>query len=503
MNRKQGVILFVVFVALLISVGVVTAQGPTPQAARMPSTSLGTAFTYQGQLKNNGAPVNTTCDFQFGLWDASTLGAQVGTTQTVSSVVVTNGLFTTPIDFGAGAFESSARFLAMAVKCGSSANYAALTPRQEVTMSPYAVYAANGPFWDQYGNSSTNPTYNFVGTTDAQSLVFKTNNAERMRILSNGNLGIGTTNPRSKLEIQGNWNGQFGALTLTGDKPTIRFSGGFVANHQQWIMHEGGNGPGNLEIDNGNEQGTIWNNVLSMTSDGNVGIGTTNPSGLLNVNGTSWFQGDTTPLPAAAGKGIALGYPNGADFGYLFAFDYGTFAPKNLLLNHPGGNVGIGTTNPTAKLDVAGTMASNIVQIRGGSDLAEKFDASNAAVIEPGTLMVIDENNPGKLKPSDQPYDTKVAGVASGAGGVNPGLTLQQEGVMEGDTVVAIAGRVYVKADATINPIKPGDLLTTSSIPGYAMKATDRERAQGAIIGKAMSELKEGTGLVLVLVNLQ
>jgi hypothetical protein len=58
-------------------------------------------------------------------------------------------------------------------------------------------------------------------------------------------------------------------------------------------------------------------------------------------------------------------------------------------------------------------------------------------------------------------------------------------------------------AEARYGAIKPGDLLTTSDTPGYAMKATDRARAQGAIISKAMSELKEGTGLVLVLVNLQ
>jgi len=74
---------------------------------------------------------------------------------------------------------------------------------------------------------------------------------------------------------------------------------------------------------------------------------------------------------------------------------------------------------------------------------------------------------------------------------------------MEGDAVVAVAGRVYVKADASAAPIKPGDLLTTSSIPGHAMKALDRALTQGAIIGKAMTGLDTGQGLVLVLVSLQ
>jgi hypothetical protein len=60
-----------------------------------------------------------------------------------------------------------------------------------------------------------------------------------------------------------------------------------------------------------------------------------------------------------------------------------------------------------------------------------------------------------------------------------------------------------VRADASQGAIKPGDLLTTSAIPGHAMKVTDHLRAQGAILGKAMSALKQGQGLVLVLVTLQ
>ena len=66
-----------------------------------------------------------------------------------------------------------------------------------------------------------------------------------------------------------------------------------------------------------------------------------------------------------------------------------------------------------------------------------------------------------------------------------------------------MTGRVYCRADASAGAILPGDLLTTSDTPGHAMKATDHDRAQGAVIGKAMTGLKEGHGLVLVLVSLQ
>ncbi|MGH7601154.1 MAG: hypothetical protein ACREOI_32760 [bacterium] len=60
---------------------------------------------------------------------------------------------------------------------------------------------------------------------------------------------------------------------------------------------------------------------------------------------------------------------------------------------------------------------------------------------------------------------------------------------------------MYALATAANGPIKPGDLLTTSDVPGHAMKATDHERAYGAVIGKAMSTLESGEGLVLVLIQ--
>ena len=68
---------------------------------------------------------------------------------------------------------------------------------------------------------------------------------------------------------------------------------------------------------------------------------------------------------------------------------------------------------------------------------------------------------------------------------------------------LALSGRVYCRVDASIESIHPGDLLTSSDTPGHAMKVTDYVRAQGAIIGKAMTGLKQGRGLVLVLASLQ
>lgn len=101
-------------------------------------------------------------------------------------------------------------------------------------------------------------------------------------------------------------------------------------------------------------------------------------------------------------------------------------------------------------------------------------------------------------------YDNRVAGIISGAGGVEPGMFMGQSGsVADGKYPVALTGRVYCLADAGQHPIQPGDLLTTSAVTGHAMKVIDHNRAQGAIIGKAMTALPQGKGLVLVLVSLQ
>jgi hypothetical protein len=117
--------------------------------------------------------------------------------------------------------------------------------------------------------------------------------------------------------------------------------------------------------------------------------------------------------------------------------------------------------------------------------------------------MVIDEDCPGGIRVSDTAYDKRVAGIVSGAGDLRPGLTLSQDDSCKGGVHVALSGRVYCKGDATSAPIEPGDLLTTSDVRGHAQKAEDIRAAQGAILGKAMSHLAAGRGLVMVLVSLQ
>ncbi|MCP4548342.1 MAG: hypothetical protein GY835_17925 [bacterium] len=150
-------------------------------------------------------------------------------------------------------------------------------------------------------------------------------------------------------------------------------------------------------------------------------------------------------------------------------------------------------------------VITDALEITGGADLSEQFDVvGGKGQPEPGMVVCIDPGRPGQLTLSGNAYDRRVAGVISGAGDVRPGMLMGQRGsVADGDLPVALVGRVYVWADASNGPITPGDLLTTSSTPGHAMRVDDHTRAMGAILGKAMTGLDQGRGLVLVLVSLQ
>ena len=142
-----------------------------------------------------------------------------------------------------------------------------------------------------------------------------------------------------------------------------------------------------------------------------------------------------------------------------------------------------------------------VLQITGGLDLAEHFEVAEGA--KPGLLVAIDPRQPGKLAIARGAYNRKVAGVISGANQLAAGMVLTNPAGAKDSMPIALSGRVWVYCDATKNAIKPGDLLTTSRFPGHAMKAVNPVRAQGAIIGKAMTGLKAGRGLVLALVTLQ
>lgn len=176
-----------------------------------------------------------------------------------------------------------------------------------------------------------------------------------------------------------------------------------------------------------------------------------------------------------------------------------------------GGNVGIGTANPQQKLEINGNLrftADGSVQTTAwtgvlcGGDYAEAVEtAGSKAAYEPGDVLVISGNNDKDVQKSHEPYSVMVAGIYA----TKPGVVGKRESLskVSDDIPMAMVGIVPTKVTAENGPIRRGDLLVTSSQPGFAMKGTNRRKMLGAVIGKAMGTLDAGTGTIEVLVTLQ
>ncbi len=343
------------------------------------------------------------------------------------------------------------------------------------------------------GNSGDNDSGMF-SSADGQ-IEFYTNAIERIRINASGHAGFGTTSPGAPVH------------TMTSGLESARAAGSNVFGtwfnlhnttvpNQYWhvISSGSGNGNGKLLFASGSAPASASSEILTLDPAGGVGVGTTSPQGALhvasaandftlNLEGDNWAQLTFYPLGHAAGQKGSL-YSDG----------------NTLVLTSPGPGKHIRLHTPNG-----GRTQVRELEILGGADIAEPFEASEAERIAPGMAVCIDPDQPGRLRMSRSAYDPTVAGVVSGAGGVNTGLMLRQESsVADGSLPVALTGRVYCWVDADAGgPVRPGDLLTTSDTPGHAMRAADREQAAGATIGKAMTSLERGTGIVLILVTLQ
>lgn len=272
-----------------------------------------------------------------------------------------------------------------------------------------------------------------------------------------------------------------------------------------------GNG-GNYQLVNNTENSLVVGfNTTNPTlfvggPDENVGVGLDDPEVRLDVSDAVRVQGrnySSASYPTT-GEGMEIVYRPSDDTGLIQVYnrDAGTWG--KLYLGNS--RVGIGTTNPEEQLHVVGTVKCDVLKLMGGSDIAEPFDVESDTErpVAPGLVVVIDPDHPGRLRVADHSYDRCVAGIVSGANAVNAGLVMSQAGsIADGEHPIALTGRVYCWVDADFGAVAPGDLLTTSSTPGHAMKVTDFTRAQGAVLGKAMSSLAAGRGLVLVLVTLQ
>ncbi len=143
MSIKRVSLLALLVASLLLlalaTVGGIAAQEELPQGTKETLANVSTGFTYQGELQDGGSPANGVYDFRFVLHNALSGGAQVGSTVTVDDLIVSDGLFTVPLDFG-NRFDGTALWLEIGVREGSSTGaYTILSPRQALAAAPYAL----------------------------------------------------------------------------------------------------------------------------------------------------------------------------------------------------------------------------------------------------------------------------------------------------------------------------------------------------------------------------
>jgi len=276
--RKAWLLTGVVVAMLLLGAIRATAQGPKSTFAgpKAPAaTSAGTAFTYQGQLKSNGLPVSDTCDFKFDVFDAAAGTGHIAGPLTQTGVQVTGGLFTTVLDFGGNVFTGDGRWLHTAVACPSGGSYVPLGPRQPLTPAPIAL-SLPGLSTDQSG---TSPNVTIHGSDAALRIqsdgsatyprtIYSADTSEwhtgaggstvnngvngkfyvydagankfRLVIDTNGNVGMGTTNPGAPLEL-------YGTDTTANIRNSNDAGGAFI-----------GNTFNALELGLYNPSGSIW-----------------------------------------------------------------------------------------------------------------------------------------------------------------------------------------------------------------------------------------------------
>jgi hypothetical protein len=448
------------------------------------------ANTISLQAKLSGVP-DGTVNLSVQFYDAPTGGNAVGGAITVNGAAVVGGVVSVPLVIDPVVLNGGSRWAGLKVNAGAE-----LSPRVFLTAVPYAMQT-RGLFVDaslRVGIGTNNPQQRcVVGTT--------TSEANRLTFGIDEALTIGTSNrnpsARSALLFE---TGNRTAAAIIAEKQ----NGG--SNEDNWLRF--------FTV----RDGEFALERMTINTFGFLGIGNTNPKSRLVVGTT---QQSINRLPAMD-EAIVVGTRNSAaDTRVGLVFETVDRTGGAIIVEkRAGGGVEDhrmrfylnqdGEVNARLCMSIYenGRVQVPVLQITGGSDIAEPASVTptpDIPVPQPGMVMAIDRDRDGKLTPCSQPYDKAVAGVISGANGLQPGLVLKAEGQphADGEYPLAMTGRVWVLCDANQSPIRRGDRITTSSTPGHGMAASDDVQSPGAVIGKAMTELQNGKGLVLVLVNLQ
>ncbi len=501
MSHKVWVISVMMVLVLAAGFMLAVAQEPGSQGDMEIQAAVGSDFTYQGQLRQGGNLVSGACDFQFSLWNAPSGGTQVGSTQTRTGIAVSSGLFTVQVDFGTGSlfepapFTGDARWLAVAVRCpAGSGSYTTLTPRQPLTAVPYAFSLRPGALI-----SGTVPLPNaavaVVNSSNGLGLTAYSIRGGGIKGRSAGETGVGVL-------------GEAAGAHGIGVKAVHEPSGNYAEMGLDWtalraeaVVGDGLRGEARTEDKSGvygvNSHTRGYGVFGRNTGTSNIGYLGGSAAGAYGEAYSTRGIGVWGVSRVDSGVGVRAEANSSGGTGV----DARALGANGIGLRAEGGPGGVAAQFRGNVRVVSKSTGATIIELGEGLDYAEGFPVIHADEVAPGMVLVIDPEHPGQLRLSREAYDRRVAGIVTGANGLGSAIHLGGE---EFDFGVALAGRVYCSVDAAYGAVSPGDLLTTSPTPGHAMVVKDYERAQGAVLGKAMEGLPAGQrGQILVLVTLQ
>jgi hypothetical protein len=477
------IVLLAAAVLLLVTGSAAGSPAAQDPETASPASPLASSISYQGRLTDAGGnPLNGNYNLVFQVWNDATAGIKLGTDCVRNNVPVNNGRFAIEVDVPHDAFDGQNLWLRIQV------NGQWLSPRQKLLPTPYALSLRPGAIISSPG-PDTMHVYNESGGWAVEAW-------------SANNIAVVATNgPAGSSSPPAGMHGVHAKAQGVGVWAEGGHMGLYAAGTDFAIKSESTNGAG---LDASSQSG----DAVAGHSTNGAGLKgrSENNDGVVGWTGA----GDKSGVFGHSQSGVGVAGMSGGDSGVSAVTSSSNADHVALRARNAGPGPAIyaeGGSNGVAAI-LAGNVqvrslssGTTLIELGEGLDLAEGFDVTAGQRIEPGTVLVIDAKNPGRLAVSTEAYDRKVAGIVAGAEGLGSAVRL---GAGQFDHDVALAGRVYCQVDATHGAVAPGDLLTTSPTPGYAMVAQDSVRAQGAILGKAMESLPaDQKGLILVLVSLQ
>jgi hypothetical protein len=322
------------------------------------------SFTYQGKLTDGGSPANGSYDLQFALFDSSSGGTQIGSTLTRAATSVSSGVFTVQLDFGVNAFPGANRFLEIGVRPVGVGSFSILSPRQQISSTPYAVRTLSAQQADVALDA------NKLGGINASGYVTTSS-------VGNTFIKNATTPQTANFNISGNGT-VGGSLTVNGASPNGLFLTNGATNFKAGIsgnfvtLGTTTNSPLSLSTNGGTNNGS-----LTLDTSGNIGVNTIFPNHKLTIDtlgGPNWTTanwGGALALRNASAIGWQLN-SSSQSFGIGqstdgLAFFRTTSSPGttgsppilDMQITNQG-NVGIGTPAPNAKFFVQGEAANGV-----------------------------------------------------------------------------------------------------------------------------------------------